>query len=145
MHPALSHTAHRPWPLPARPWALTMDWEDLLFAHWRVAPAAVQRLLPAGLEGGAVGGAAWVGGVACPTARPRVRWLPPLPTANAFPELNVRTYVRAGEVPGVWFVSLDAASRLAVAGARAGFGLPYLFARMTCTRAGDEVHYASER
>ena len=33
MHPALAHVAHRAWPLPSRPWSLTMDWEDLLFLH----------------------------------------------------------------------------------------------------------------
>jgi uncharacterized protein YqjF (DUF2071 family) len=145
MHPALLHEAHRPWPLPARPWLLTMDWEDLLFAHWRVEPERLQRLLPAGLQVETFDGAAWLGVVPFRMSRTRLRWLPPLATAHAFPELNVRTYVRAGEVPGVWFFSLDAASRLAVAGARAGFGLPYFFARMRCARAGDEVHCASER
>ncbi|MCA8944271.1 MAG: DUF2071 domain-containing protein, partial [Planctomycetes bacterium] len=33
----------------------------------------------------------------------------------------------------------------AVVGARVGFGLPYLHARMECDRRGDTVHYLSER
>jgi uncharacterized protein YqjF (DUF2071 family) len=61
------------------------------------------------------------------------------------PELNVRTYVRCGGVPGVWFFSLDAQSRLAVGGARATFGLPYFHARMRCERDGSSVVYESER
>jgi uncharacterized protein YqjF (DUF2071 family) len=46
-----------------------------------------------------------------------------------FLETNVRTYVRTprGE-PGIFFFSLDAASLLAVAGARLAFGLPYFWA-----------------
>ncbi len=122
-----------------------MDWEDLLFLHWPVEAAVLQRLLPAGLEVETLAGSAWLGVVPFRMARTRFRWLPPLPTAHAFPELNVRTYVRAGERSGVWFFSLDAASRIAVAGARTIFGLPYFTARMQCERRADGVHFASER
>ncbi|MEO6595432.1 MAG: DUF2071 domain-containing protein [Planctomycetota bacterium] len=138
-------TAHRPWPLPQRAWALTMDWEDLLFLHWPVAASLLQPHLPAGLEVDTFDGSAWLGVVPFRMARTRFRWLPPVPTTHSFPELNVRTYVRAKDRPGVWFFSLDAASRLAVAGARAGFGLPYFRARMRCERTADVVHYESER
>ena len=49
--------------------------------------------------------------------------------------------MRCGDRAGVWFFSLDAASRLAVAGARLGFGLPYLDARIRCERVGEAVHH----
>src|SRR6185312_5027841 len=65
-----------------------------------------------------------------------------------FPELNVRTYVRARQEPnkpGVYFFSLDAASVLAVLGARAGAGLPYFWAEMQAKVSGDEVRYRSTR
>jgi uncharacterized protein YqjF (DUF2071 family) len=122
-----------------------MDWEDLLFLHWALAPEQVAPHLPRGLELETFEGRAWLGVVPFRMARTRWRCLPPLPGACAFPELNVRTYVRAGGKSGVWFFSLDAASRLAVAGARTSFGLPYFHARMSCERADDEVVYASER
>ncbi|MCA8975171.1 MAG: DUF2071 domain-containing protein [Planctomycetes bacterium] len=144
-HPALLQTAHRPWPLPSRAWAMTMDWEDLLFLHWPVEAAAIRRLLPPGLELETFDDAAWLGIVPFRMARTRLRWFMPLPTAHHFPELNVRTYVRCGDRSGVWFVSLDANSRLAVAGARASFGLPYLNAKMQAERNGDEFRFASER
>ena len=32
----LNKTAHRPWPLPSRPWVVAMRWHDLLFLHWPV-------------------------------------------------------------------------------------------------------------
>ena len=38
----LAETAHRPWPLPARPWLMGQTWVDLLFAHWPV-PAEVMQ------------------------------------------------------------------------------------------------------
>ncbi|HLQ39312.1 MAG TPA: DUF2071 domain-containing protein [Planctomycetota bacterium] len=141
----LAMTAHRPWPLPARPWALQMAWHELLFLHWPVAAALLQPLLPPSLTVEEFDGTAWLGVVPFRMAATRLRWLPPLPGARAFPELNVRTYVRGGGRSGVWFFSLDADSRLAVCGARAWFRLPYFLARMHCERLGDELHYRSER
>src|SRR5262245_32187842 len=122
-----------------------MDWEDLVFLHWPVAAAALQPLLPAGVEVEQFDGSAWLGVVPFRMARTRLRWLPPLPTAHAFPELNVRTYVRCGDRAGVWFFSLDACSRLAVLGARALFRLPYFVATMQCERHNGSLVYASGR
>ena len=76
----------------------------------------------------------------------RLRCLPPLPGASAFPELNLRTYVRHGGRSGVWFFSLDAAHRPAVRVARASFGLPYFDAHMHCTPQADgSIEYRSRR
>ncbi|HVS09451.1 MAG TPA: DUF2071 domain-containing protein [Planctomycetota bacterium] len=123
---------------------MLQSWHDLLFAHWPLAPAAIQPLLPSGLVVETFDGAAWLGIVPF-RVELRVRWLPPLPGASAFPELNLRTYVRAGDRPGVWFFSLDAGSALAVAAARAFYALPYHRARMACERDGEAVAYSSER
>jgi len=60
-------------------------------------------------------------------------------------ELNVRTYVHLGGVPGVWFFSLDAANAPAVLGARVAFHLPYFEARMSLGRRGRTVYFASRR
>ena len=144
-HPALLDAQHRPWPLPPRAWSLTMRWEELLFLHWPMAAAVLRPHLPAGLELETFDGSAWLGVVPFRMARTRLRWLPPVPTTHTFPEINLRTYVRAGGRSGVWFFSLDAASRLAVESARLGFGLPYFAARMACRRDGECVHYHSER
>jgi uncharacterized protein YqjF (DUF2071 family) len=122
-----------------------MRWEDLLFLHWPVAVAELQRVVPPGLEVETFDGRAWLGVVPFVMARTRWRWLPPMPTAYRFPECNVRTYVRHRDRPGVWFFSLDATSRLVVEGARLGFGLPYFMARMQCRRDGERVHFDSER
>jgi uncharacterized protein YqjF (DUF2071 family) len=75
----------------------------------------------------------------------RLRGLPPVPGTSAFPELNVRTYVRHGDKAGVWFFSLDATNALAVAVARRWFHLPYFRARMECRNDGERVLYAHER
>lgn len=111
-----------------------MTWEDLLFAHWRVPAESVRRILPVSLEVDTFDGSAWIGIVPFLMTGVRARCLPPLPGVSSFPEVNVRTYVRAGGRAGVWFMSLDAADRLAVASGRRGFRLPYHHARMTSRR-----------
>lgn len=145
MHPALLDTGHRKEPLPARPWALTMEWHDLALLHWPIDPDQVQRLLPDGLQIETRDGAAWLGVVPFVMRNVRPRWLPSAPGAANFPELNLRTYVTYRGEPGVWFFSLDAGSKLAVRGARLGFGLPYFDARMQCERSSTQIRYASER
>ncbi len=127
-----------------------MRWLHLAFLHWPVEADAVRGLLPQGVELDTFGGHAWVGLV--PFTMRDVRHLTPLgrvgiPSATHFHECNVRTYVRAGRdaKPGVWFFSLDAASRLAVIGARTLWNLPYFFASMSLQRDGDLVSYRTTR
>lgn len=133
----------RPFPPPARPWVMAQTWHDLLFMHWRV-PAGALRL-PSGLTLDTFEGAAWVGVVPLHMSGVRLRGLPPMPGTGAFPELNVRTYVKHGDVPGVWFYSLDAGHPLMVEIARAWYHLPYFHARMRVRRDGDALEYASMR
>ncbi len=128
----------------ARP-VMRMRWERLTFLHWPFDPDAVRPLLPPGLEVETVDGAAWVGlvpfymRVAGPVGGP-------VPWASQFCETNVRTYVRdARGRSGVWFLSLDAARLGAVAGARAGFHLPYFWSRMTLRRTGSRFDYGCHR
>jgi len=140
--------AHRPWPIPDAPWRMTMTWSDLLFAHWRVDPAVVAAALPDGLEVDLFDGGAWVGLVPFRMDNTGVRRLPSPPVLATFPEINVRTYVRSTDGldrPGVWFFSLDAASRPAVMGARALFHLPYFHADMSLEADGDWIRYRSRR
>jgi hypothetical protein len=75
----------------------------------------------------------------------RARWMPPVPGVSSLPELNVRTYVTYGGKAGVYFFSLDAASRLAVWGARVGYKLPYFFARMSVRERDGWINYGSSR
>src|SRR3954471_18570225 len=126
----LEQQPHRPWPLPNGRWVLGQTWERLLFAHWRLPAAVVRPHLPAALELEEWEGSAWLGLTPFRVAGFRLRGLPPLPLLSSFHELNCRTYVRRDERPGIWFFSLDASSRPAVAAARRAYGLPYRHARV---------------
>ena len=138
-------TGHRPWSLPDRSWLMGQTWQHLLFAHWRVDPDALRRVVPPGLPLDVRDGATWIGVTPFVVRALRLRWTPPLPGAASFPELNVRTYVTVDDKPGIYFLSLDAGRRLAVAAARRAYRLPYFRARMSVDVEGEEVRYRHER
>src|SRR5579862_1900640 len=143
-------TAHRPWPAPARPWAMTQTWRDLLFAHWPIPAEAMARLLPPGLPLDTYEGEAWVSVVPF-RMDVQLRGLPGIPPFDRLLETNVRTYVTLDDKPGVYFFSLDASNRALVEIARAWYHLEYFNARFACEfpRAGDSdgaaVTYHIER
>jgi len=124
---------------------MTQSWHDLLFAHWPVGAAALRTRVPTGLELDLFGGQAWLGIVSFHMTNVSPRGVPALPWVSAFAELNVRTYVRVGSKPGVYFFSLDASNPLAVVAARAMFNLPYYTASMEVANEGETVRYVSRR
>ena len=124
---------------------MVQRWHDLLFAHWRCPINALRPLIPTRLDIDTYDGHAWIGVIPFYMSGVRMRGAPPVPTAHAFAEINVRTYVTLDGRPGVWFFSLDCASMLAVIGARVGIHLPYFRAAMEITRHGDTVGYQSRR
>jgi uncharacterized protein YqjF (DUF2071 family) len=121
------------------------NWGKLLFMHWRVDERLLRPLIPAQVEIDTFDGSAWIGVVPFTMWGIRASLLPPIPGTSSFHELNVRTYIHYNGVPSVWFLSLDAASRLAVWGARKFYHLPYFYARMSLGQAGNRIDYSSTR
>ena len=125
---------------------MTQTWHDLLFAHWRVDNGSLRALVPAVFELDTFEGDAWVGVVPFFMTNVAPRGLPALPWLSAFPELNVRTYVRHRGRGGVYFFSLDATNPVAVRVARTLFHLPYFTAAMSVQEhSGGRVTYESRR
>jgi len=127
------------WPV------MYQTWDKLLFLHWPVAAERLQPLIAPRLSLDTFEGQAWV------SVSPFTMWgirpvlLPPLPVVSQSHELNVRTYVHADGVPGVWFFSLDASNTLAVLGARVALGLPYFRARMRLQEEHAGIQFTSIR
>jgi uncharacterized protein len=142
---ALSRRAHRPWPVPDRPWVQGQTWRDLLFAHWSLPEDRVRAVVPDAISIDTFDGHAWIAVTPFEVTGLRLRGTLPVPILSRFPEINVRTYVTVEGRPGIYFFSLDAASALAVAGARATYHLPYFRSRMALHRVGPEICYASTR
>ena len=148
----LNTVAHRPYPLPAGRWRMTQRWNNLLFAHWPIAADAMGRLLPPELDVDIFDNYAWAGVVPFRMDNVRIRTAGEhsiaIPSTGKFCELNLRTYVRSRltGLRGVYFFSLDAASALAVIGARTIFHLPYFLANMESnTDSASIIHYRSRR
>jgi len=87
---------------------------EISFFHWSCDPAILKPRIPEGITLDTFDGKAWISltpfllcGL-CPPLVPRLLGLD-------FPEMNLRTYVVGAEGPGIWFFSLDAARRIAVA------------------------------
>ena len=130
---------------------MRMTWRDLLFLHWPVSEADLRPLIPPQLEIDLHEGTAWIGLVPflMEDVRPRLGPfpVPPVPVLapKAFPECNVRTYVRYGDRPGVWFMSLDATPWLSVIGARMFWRLNYCWSHIKVQREGNTIDYQLKR
>jgi uncharacterized protein YqjF (DUF2071 family) len=106
----------------------------------------LQARLPDGLAIDAFKQTAWVGLTPFHLMGLRPAFLPAIPGLSDFPEMNLRTYVRGPAGPGIWFFSLDAASAVAVLGARLTYGLPYYWSRMSVQAMGrNRIAYTSTR
>jgi len=119
-------------------------WRDLLFLHWAVPVETMRGLVPSAFDLDLYEGRAYVGLVPFAMMGVRPRWWPEILGFN-FLETNVRTYVTYQGQPGVYFFSLDAASRIAVWSARTFWKLPYFHAEMSLRQTGDEFVYHSRR
>jgi uncharacterized protein YqjF (DUF2071 family) len=142
---ALSKVDHRPWPPPDRPWLMGQTWRDLLFAHWPVHPDELARVVPKQLPLDVRDDAAWIGVTPFQVDGLSLRFVPPAPFVSRFLEVNVRTYVTIGDRPGIYFLSLDAASNLAVRAARRAYRLPYFHAEASLDNRGEPMRFQSTR
>lgn len=122
-------------------------WHELLFVHWEVPEVLLRPHVHPRLSLDTFEGRCFLGLVAftMQAVRP-YHWLPPVPTAREFGEINLRTYVHLdGQEPGVWFSSLDAASSLAVLAARLIWRLPYFRSQVLSDSRSDQVTVTSRR
>ena len=103
-----------------------------------MAKAELRQRVPDELEIEEHDGSAWLGIQFFRVRALRARGALPVPGISSFLQLNVRTYVRGPDgLPGVWFFSIDASSRLAALGVRRIYRVPAFYARMTLEPVDD--------
>ena len=121
----------------------TQTWAELALLHWAVEPDRVQPYLPPGTRPDVLDGVAYVGLVPFRMRGIGAWGSPGLPYFGSFLETNVRLYSvdRQGR-RGVVFLSLDASRLAAVAAARWGPRLPYLWSSMRLVRENDPAEDA---
>lgn len=122
---------------------MTQTWRDLLFLHWPVDPPTIRKYVPEELELDLYDNKAWIGIVLFKARCTRPRFMPPVPGAANFLEVNVRTYVKYKNKTGVYFFSLDANSKLAAETASFGGFLPYRSAKMSFGKKKGQINFKS--
>lgn len=126
----LTKTDHRPWPLPKGKWSFYQEWNNALFLHWKVDPLELEELIPQELELDLIDGKAWISIVAFTMEKIRPRRLPYFSPVSNFDEINIRTYVKHRNKPGVHFLSIEGGKRLSCFVARSLSELPYRYSNM---------------
>lgn len=120
-------------------------WEKLLFLHWPVAPELLRPHVPEQLEIDTFNGIAWIALTPFTVSNLALTSLPPIPGTSSFHELNLRTYVHANGVPGIWFFTLEASKLLPTLGARAFFWLDYRHSEIVFRTKADRLDFVARR
>lgn len=130
-----------------RPVFSAQRWSELTFVHWPVDPDTVAHLFPAGTRPDVYAdGLTYVGLVPFAMSEVSLGLPYPIPYFGRFLETNVRLYsVDAAGRHGVLFRSLETERLAVVPVTRAALGVPYTWAKMRLTRAGDRIRYDSVR
>ncbi|MDO3681554.1 YqjF family protein [Paenibacillus ehimensis] len=130
---------------PAFRWTMKQTWEHLLFAHWPIPVDAIRSFVPEALDIDTWDGKAWIGILPFRIGGIRLKYMPSLPWMRSFPEINVRTYVRSGGEPAIFFLSMDASHPLLVPIAKQWYRLPYHQAKMRFRADGRSIAVQSRR
>lgn len=119
---------------------MNQDWCDLTYLHWAIEPERVAHLMPPGVRPDVHEGVTYVGLVLFRMVDAGFGRRSSVPYFGSFLETNVRLYsVDAQGRRGVVFLSLDADRLAVVLAARAGFAVPYRWARMSYARSPHEL------
>lgn len=125
----LKNTEHRPWAIPKESWAYYQEWNRSIFLHWPVDYHALRKQVPEELDIDTYNGQAWISLVAFTMEKTRPKSLPALSIVSDFDEINIRTYVRFKNKPGVYFLSMEGGKKLSCKVARLMSKLPYRYSK----------------
>ncbi|MGM8213653.1 DUF2071 domain-containing protein [Virgibacillus sp. W0430] len=110
-------------------WVGQQNWEDVLFIHIPISSRQLRPFVPYPFEVEAFNGCTWVTIVSFKATSSRARYISRLLSYPTFMQINVRTYVRFADVPGVYFFSVHVSHQcVAFLGKRAS--LPYQFTQI---------------
>lgn len=116
--------------MPAEPWKYYQEWSNAVFLHWEVDLPELRKFVPAALEIDLFEGKPWVSLVAFTMERIRPKYLPPVSFISDFDEINIRTYVKKDDKPGVYFLSIEGGTFVSCRLAKALSELPYRHSRI---------------
>ncbi|PJZ47440.1 YqjF family protein [Leptospira brenneri] len=118
-------TAHRPWKIPNQKWFWYQEWNGVIFLHYQVEEKKLRELVPYSLELDSIDGSFWISVVAFSMNEIHTRNTFPIQYLSNFHEVNLRTYVKHKDKPGVYFLSIEAEKIIPTLIANLLSGLPY--------------------
>ncbi|MCW7456920.1 DUF2071 domain-containing protein [Leptospira bandrabouensis] len=121
----ISYKKHRPWEMPNRHWFWYQEWNDVLFLHYQIQEKDLRKLVPDFLELDSFEGSYFVSVVAFTMNQIYIRNTFPIGYFSNFHEVNLRTYVKNKNKPGVYFLSIEAEKLIPTVMAKLLSGLPY--------------------
>lgn len=128
---------------PDKNWLMKQVWSNLSFTHYEVDAKELKKLVPGNLKIDTYKGRAFIGIVTLEMTSGNLNYLP-LPLYQAFPQVNVRTYVNCKGKRGIYFISIDADHRLGSALAQLLFGLPYYKANINWEKNKNHYYMLSD-
>ncbi len=126
----LNTKEHRPWEMPTGNWKFYQEWNNAIFLHWQVELTELEKVVPKELEIDLFEGKPWVSVVAFTMEKIRPKNLPSFPPISDFDEINIRTYVKSNNKPGVYFLSIEGGKKLSCIVAKGMSELPYRFSKI---------------
>ncbi|EOQ96880.1 hypothetical protein LEP1GSC195_3707 [Leptospira wolbachii serovar Codice str. CDC] len=121
----LTYTEHRPWKIPNQKWFWYQEWNGVIFLHYQIEEKILRGLVPSSLELDSFDGSYWISVVAFSMNEIHTRHTFPIQYLSNFYEVNLRTYVKSNNKPGVYFLSIEAEKLIPTLLANLLSGLPY--------------------
>ena len=131
--------------MPKRGFALNQEWRHLSFLHWIIDEKYILPYIPEGLELDTFNNDAYISTIPFLMKDVRPRFLPSLNFISTFPEFNLRTYVKYRDKSGVFFLTLDAQSKITCLFAPYAYGLPYRYALGSVKTKNNTYLWKSKR
>lgn len=129
----LNTTNHRPWEIPTDNWKFYQKWNSVIFLHYQVDLTELKKFIPNELEIDLLDGQPWISVVAFTMEKIRPKNLPYFSPISDFDEINIRTYVKSNNKPGVYFLSIDGGKNLSCKIAKMISELPYRYSKIKRT------------
>lgn len=116
---------YRSWEVPNKDWSYYQEWNRVIFMHWEVSYNDLRPLVPSGLEIDSFNGKCWISVVAFTMENIRPAYTFSFSPISNFHEINVRTYVKYKNKPGVYFINIEAQKAVSVFLSKLISDLPY--------------------
>lgn len=122
---------------------ISQSWKNLFFLNFRVDKDLLGALLPTYLEPDLYNGESYTSVVPFQMTNIRFPITPVLPFSN-LTELNLRTYVKYNDIPGIYYFTLDSNHMFGNWIARNFFDLPYRFSKIDSSYEKKTYSYSCD-